>query len=1220
MTKTTIGDIFKIPEAVHQGDFVLRLTEGLQPDRRKQTLQQYVVTPQLVQSFEQALSLIGSAVTSNSSKGAYLHGSFGSGKSHFMAVLDMILEGDSDARSIPELAGAIRKANSWWEGGKYLVVPFHMIGAQSMESAILGGYAAYVRDKHPDAPTPGFYRSGGLIQDANDLRQTMGDDLFFSKLGRSGEAEGWGTMGAGWDAASYEAAAAADPDDAEHQRLVGELVDAFFRNLRGQADAGSYISLDRGLAVMARHAQELGYSAVVLFLDELILWLASHSQDTSFLNREGQKVAKLVEAEDAGRPIPIVSFIARQRDLRELVGNSVPGAQQLAFADVLQWWEARFDKIVLEDRNLPAIIERRLLQTKGEAEKRALHEAFEQTARVRREVLDILLTHEGDRKMFEQVYPFSPALVQVLVALSSLLQRERTALKLMLQLLVQNRDRLELGDVIPVGDLFDVIIEGDEPFTPAIKNLFDQARNIWTRKLAPLLEAEHGVQEHEVREGTADAAVIRRYRADAGLLKTLLLSTLAPEVEALRNLTPQRLAALNHGTIRSPLPNGEASTVLNKVRAWASHVGEIQLSADATNPVITMQLSGVDVEGVIENARSIDNFGNRVRTVKELVFGDIGIDLSVATVLAPEYPWLWRGTARRAEVLMQNVRLCTDENLRPGDGAWRVVIDYPFDEDAGRGPADDRARLNDFRQGGESVRTIAWIPSFLNERALEDLGRLGVLNHVLSGQRLEEYGGHLQPAERAEARATLKSQRDQLERRVKISLEQAYGIAQGATADLHTSHALDEHFQALASGLRLQPPPGGGFKSSIEHLLDQAMQSQYPAHPRFEGEVRRTGLKRALEVIREAVDSADGRAVMERNHRDEIRRIVQPLRLATCGEAHLSLNDDWKTHFTRKLAAEGVVNPTVRQLRQWIDEPQPMGLPEDVSDLVILAWAAQSGRTPYLHGAAVRGEIGGLNRECELREQALPDESVWKLAVQRAAAIFGEAGTGAGRNPGNVASLTQALRRHGADKASAVRDYRDALKRRAADWGVASDSARLRTASAALDVLIALADSNADPVSVLTEADIQTSADAMGSVMANADSLAKVLQSPQWDVLDALRSQGRTDEAAVALATAVAEALRDDEHVTSLSKQVSAQHRKALELITAPTVKPPQPSPPAKPQPAGAELRSDVRTAVDARGLGEIMGEMKKSLEEDPSLRADIQYRIYRTEEGGSGA
>ena len=120
---------------------------------------------------------------------------------------------------------------------------------------------------------------------------------------------------------------------------------------------------------MSRHAQSLGYEALVLFLDELILWLASHAADLEFVNREGQKVAKLVEAMTAERPIPIVSFIARQRDLRELVGEHIPGAEQLGFADVLNWWEARFDEIILEDRNLPAIVEKRLLRPKTEAAK-----------------------------------------------------------------------------------------------------------------------------------------------------------------------------------------------------------------------------------------------------------------------------------------------------------------------------------------------------------------------------------------------------------------------------------------------------------------------------------------------------------------------------------------------------------------------------------------------------------------------------------------------------------------------------------------------------------------------------------------------------------------------------------------------------------------------------------------------------------------------------------
>lgn len=40
---TTISDIFNIPSQVHQGDFVLRLTEGV--NRPAGTLGTYAVTP-----------------------------------------------------------------------------------------------------------------------------------------------------------------------------------------------------------------------------------------------------------------------------------------------------------------------------------------------------------------------------------------------------------------------------------------------------------------------------------------------------------------------------------------------------------------------------------------------------------------------------------------------------------------------------------------------------------------------------------------------------------------------------------------------------------------------------------------------------------------------------------------------------------------------------------------------------------------------------------------------------------------------------------------------------------------------------------------------------------------------------------------------------------------------------------------------------------------------
>src|SRR5262249_60625782 len=86
---TLISELLDLPEQVYKGDFVLNLSDVVtQPEV---VLRDYVVTPQLADCFDNALGFIRSALDAHSSKAAYLHGSFGSGKSHFMAVVPMVL-------------------------------------------------------------------------------------------------------------------------------------------------------------------------------------------------------------------------------------------------------------------------------------------------------------------------------------------------------------------------------------------------------------------------------------------------------------------------------------------------------------------------------------------------------------------------------------------------------------------------------------------------------------------------------------------------------------------------------------------------------------------------------------------------------------------------------------------------------------------------------------------------------------------------------------------------------------------------------------------------------------------------------------------------------------------------------------------------------------------------------------------------------------------------
>ncbi|GHU42418.1 hypothetical protein AGMMS50289_07090 [Betaproteobacteria bacterium] len=1012
-----LREIFELPEQVHQGDFVLRLTEGL--NAPAQTVRDYIATTQLVRCFDQALGVVKGAIDSRTSKGSYLHGSFGSGKSHFMAILSLLLSGDATARGKPELAPVVSKHNGWTQGRKFLVVPYHMINAETLESALFAGYAELTKRLHPEAPSPGFYQSEGLLNDAQTLRAQMGDEAFFRTLNEAtgttpGSSGGWGRVSQIWAAERFAAALQAAEGSPERFQLVGALTRAFFGSMShlSASQREIYTSLDAGLSAMSHHAKALGYDAIILFLDEFILWLASRAADVAWISREGQKVVKLVESGNADRPIPIVSFMARQRDLRELVGDHMPGAEQLSFADILQYWEARFDNVNLEDRNLPEIAKKRLLRTRDGAAEAQLNGAINKLLSGQSEVLQTLLTREGDQQMLKDLYPFTPALIQTLIAVSSMLQRERTALKLMQQMLVDKADTLEIGDVIPVGDLFDVIAEGDEPFTHGIKLFFEQAKQLWRRRLLPILETQHGVTWEDIEAGTADPKKALALQNDARLLKTLVLAALVPEVESLKNLTPSKLAALNHGSIRTPVPGSEGSTVLTKLKRWAGQAGEIKIADESANPVVSLEVAKVDTGAILSNAMSHDNQGNRQVEVRQLITDGLGLAQSSSSLLLPELEITWRGSKRRVEILFGNVRTHTPDILKGREGIWRILVDFPFDPDSNHGPKDDEANISAFLNDGQVGRSVAWLPSFLSPNTLEQLGKLVVIRFVLSGNNLEQYASQLSQADREQAKVLLTNQRDQLRQFIRNCLHTAYGLNSIEKSSLDSVQTVEEHFVSLDPSLNLRPPVAANFKDAFEKLAEQTLDYEFPAHPQFDAEPRPAVVKRLAELMLQAAQRPNYRVEFDVSLRDEAGRILPKLELATVGQGALQLSEDWSQHFARQIAQQQGREPTVAELRHWLDLPKARGLRPDLQDLVILTWLAKTNRSLYRFNQPYKGEIGNLPDECEVHEQALPTLEEWEKATQLGGDILDPALASKYRSaPGLVAFAREARQR-----------------------------------------------------------------------------------------------------------------------------------------------------------------------------------------------------------------
>src|SRR4051812_44868048 len=180
--ESLISQLLDLPEQVHRGDFVLNLSEGVTSGKADRTLADYVVTPQLADAFDNALGFIRSALDVRNSKAAYLHGSFGSGKSHFMAVLHLLMQHDARARAHEGLERVCVK-HDWVKGKRFLLVPYHMINARSMEPAVRGGYADYVRDHPPGPPWRGISLPAALSAAPRRYRANVGDEKFFGLLG-----------------------------------------------------------------------------------------------------------------------------------------------------------------------------------------------------------------------------------------------------------------------------------------------------------------------------------------------------------------------------------------------------------------------------------------------------------------------------------------------------------------------------------------------------------------------------------------------------------------------------------------------------------------------------------------------------------------------------------------------------------------------------------------------------------------------------------------------------------------------------------------------------------------------------------------------------------------------------------------------------------------------------------------------------------------------------
>jgi hypothetical protein len=98
----------------------------------------------------------------------------------------------------------------------------------------------------------------------------------------------------------------------------------------------------------------------------------------------------------------------------------------------------------------------------------------------------------------------------------------------------------------------------------------------------------------------------------------------------------------------------------------------------------------------------------------------------------------------------------------------------------------------------------------------------------------------------------------------------------------------------------VRPPAAADLRTALDNLIEQGLDGQYPAHPKFnKDEMRLTNalVQQAFDKIREALEAPDSRVAIDRDTRKKLRPLLEPLELAHVGEQFLAVKTVWFDRF-----------------------------------------------------------------------------------------------------------------------------------------------------------------------------------------------------------------------------------------------------------------------------------------------------------------------------------
>lgn len=850
-TVTTISQAYDLPgpQDIRAMNFVVRLKEA-DPgsDEVRQLVKDYVVTPVVERELPKILEDMKQVYDRGEEYGRFLHGSFGSGKSHLMTMLGLLLENAAPAWD--KFRTCFKTSHESWLGqARLLVVRIHMLSVRGkstgLDRVVYEGFndALKKRGKQTfeflnvervfDEARREADEYGDLVWKKLELANIVGGREEFEQIA-AGPARGRESFARAW--LSYKG--------------------------RDPGEAGIDPRWSDGLKRMAEHAKGQGFGGIVLMIDEFLLWLAEKS--AAEFATEINNLNVIVDHNTGQRALPIFVFVARQRNLKEFFPDLVDEAK---IHEHLDHHAKRFEETRLQDVELRHVVKGRVLHPHDPAAVQAVVAQLEER---HKKVLPVLMGESGIEYL-RDVYPFHPALIEMLVDVTSLMQRERSALRLLYELLVIHYPDLPLGEFLPVGSAFAAIFPEAGVEASKKVELMQEIHQQYYMRLAPAMA-------RMVEEQGSDFNPERRRALDQ-IVKTVLLAEVSPRLKQ-SGLTIERLVQLNEVDVEGETFRGKVRVAETDLLSLAQKVPDLQIAGTGKVAIVRYILGRVSLTEVLARARSkVDNPTARFKVYWAALKDALGLTGQKGFEEGGnEGDWelTWRRTRRRGRIKLGNVREMTNEDFEPPPGTFKLLVDYPWDE-PGHSVDEDRMRAGNARKKLGNRYTACWLPRHLSPTELDVLTELAAVRYLQSDAGQTEL-----------LETHSKGDRSKLIEQANIRENTLKGQLKDLLVEVYVRHG---EFQALISDVD-SARPKETLAENLEHIATLLMDRRYPQHPHFGAEPRKADLEALLGWMVQASTEANASVAYDEQAGKALKTLGQPLELVNLGQTKASLRLD----------------------------------------------------------------------------------------------------------------------------------------------------------------------------------------------------------------------------------------------------------------------------------------------------------------------------------------